>query len=64
MKADSSFEAFVFYFSRNPSNMYDFSMNCVEIVSLIMRAISYARCVGVGFDISKLGFVYGMLLWV
>jgi hypothetical protein len=29
-----------------------------------MRVISYARCVGVGFDVSKLGFVCGMLLWV
>jgi len=44
--------------------MYDFLMNCVEIISLIMKTISYARCVGVGFDVSKLGFVCGMLLWV
>jgi hypothetical protein len=29
-----------------------------------MRAISCARCVGVGLDVSKLGFVCGMLLWV
>ncbi len=36
----------------------------MEIVGFIMRAISFARCVGVGLDISKLGFVCGMLLWV
>jgi hypothetical protein len=64
VRADSSFEAFVFYFSRNPSGMYDFLMHCVEIVGLIMTNVSYARCVGVGLDVSKLGFVCGMLLWV
>jgi hypothetical protein len=39
-------------------------MHCVEIVGLIMKTISCARCVGVGLDVSKLGFVCGMLLWV
>ncbi len=34
MKVDSSFEAFVFYFSKNPSDMYDFKMHCVKIVGL------------------------------
>jgi hypothetical protein len=38
-------------------------MHFVEIVGLIMRVVSCARCVGVGLDVSKLGFVYGMLLW-
>jgi hypothetical protein len=64
MRVDSSFEAFVFDFSKNPSGMYDFWMHCVEIVGLIMEVVSSVRCVGVGLDVSKLGFVCGMLLWV
>jgi len=51
-------------FFQNPSGMYNFWMHCVEIVGLIMRDVSYARCVGVGLDVSKLGFVCEMLLWV
>ncbi len=42
--------------------MYDFLMHYVKIVGLIMTDVSYARCVGVGLDVSKLGFVCGMLL--
>jgi hypothetical protein len=64
MSTTSSFKGFVFYFSKNPSGIYDFWMHCVEIVSLIMTIVSYVVCVGVGFDVSKLGFVCGMLLWV
>ncbi len=36
----------------------------MKIVGLIMRAVSCARCVGVTLDISKLGFVCEMLLWL
>jgi hypothetical protein len=37
---------------------------CVEIVGLLMRAIYCSKSVGVGLDVSKLGFVCGMFVWV